>query len=58
LASCEEINFEAMKTAIVYGSAMASFCVEEFSLGKIKTLNKEMIDERLSQFKLITEFSI
>ncbi len=58
LASCNEINFEAVKTGIIYGSAMASFCVEEFSLGKIKTLDKDIIQERLNRFKSITEFSL
>ena len=58
LASCEEINFDTVKTGIIYGSAMASFCVEEFSLGKIKTLTKDIIQERLNQFKSITEFSL
>lgn len=58
LASCETIDFEAVKTGIIYGSAMASFCVEEFSLGKIKTLNEHLIKERINQFKEITSFDL
>jgi len=58
LAKCEVIDFEAVKTAIIYGSTMASFCVEEFSLGKLKNLDEGMIQSRLQQFKEITAFSI
>jgi hypothetical protein len=47
-----------MKRAVVYGSAMASFCVEEFSLGKLKALDQEMISERIGKFVEITSFSL
>lgn len=58
LASCDDINFESVKTGIIHGSAMASFCVEEFSLGRIKKLDDEAIKERLGQFKEMTAFSL
>jgi len=58
LASCETVDFEAVKTGIIYGSTMASFCVEEFSLGRIKTLDDNLIKERLHQFKEITSFGL
>lgn len=58
LASCDTIGYEEVKTGIIYGSVMASFCVEEFSLGKIKELNKADIKERLQAFKDMTSFTI
>ncbi len=58
LAESGELSFEAVKTGIIYGSTMASYCVEEFSLGKLKQLDEMMIKERLQTFKDITSFSI
>ena len=36
IAKTDKINFENMKRAVVYGSAMASFCVEAFSIDRFK----------------------
>ncbi len=58
LASCDTIGYEEVKTGIIYGSVMASFCVEEFSLGRIKQLKEEDIKQRLQAFKDMTSFSI
>jgi len=58
LAKKGEVSFESLKTAIIYGSAMASFCVEEFSLGKMKSLTKEDIDNRVNQFVKMTSFNL
>lgn len=53
LASVDRTDFEAMKTAIVYGSAMASFCVEEFGTSKLASISKSDLDGRLAQFKAL-----
>jgi len=58
IAKTKDISFENMKRAVVYGSAMASFCVEEFSLGKMKSLDQEKIDARLKKFVDLTSFSL
>jgi len=58
LAKSDDISFENMKRAVVYGSAMASFCVEEFSLTKLKNLSDHIIAERLKRFVDITSFSL
>lgn len=50
LASQEDLSFENLKRAIIYGSTMASFCVEEFSIEKLKTLSPEIIKERAEKF--------
>ncbi len=58
LAKAGELNYETLKTGIIYGSAMASFCVEEFSLGKMKSLTQADIDARVAQFVNMSQFSI
>ncbi len=56
LARTGEVNFENMKKALVYGSAMASFCVEAFSLDKIKNISEEELKDRLQAFKNLVHF--
>ncbi len=58
LAKTDDTSFENMKRAIIHGSAMASFCVEEFSIDKLKTLDEEKINARVQQFKTMTDFSL
>ncbi len=58
LAQTDDISFENMKRAVIYGSAMASFCVEEFSIGRMKGLKKKDIDERLQQFVELAKFDL
>jgi sugar/nucleoside kinase (ribokinase family) len=58
LAKTDDTSFENMKRAIIHGSAMASFCVEEFSIEKLKTLDEEKINGRVQQFKTMTDFSL
>ncbi len=53
-----EVSFDSLKKAIIYGSAMASFCVEEFSIGKLKKLNQEMINERVKKFVEISRVDL
>lgn len=50
IASTGKPSFDNMKRAIVYGSALASFCVEKFSTENLKNLSKEQIAARVSQF--------
>ncbi|MEA5001139.1 MAG: PfkB family carbohydrate kinase [Endomicrobiaceae bacterium] len=56
LASCPKITFQELKKAMVYGSVMASFNVESFSLGKLSSLTLNDISKRFTAFKKITEF--
>ncbi len=58
IAKSGDTSFEGMKKAVVYGSAMASFCVEEFSLGKMKTLTEQDINARVQKFVDLTSFSL
>jgi hypothetical protein len=47
-----------MKTAIIVGSALASFCVEKFGPNRMKEITKKEIDERLSEFVQLVNFDI
>jgi sugar/nucleoside kinase (ribokinase family) len=58
LAKTDDMSFENMKRAVIYGSTMASFCVEEFSLSKLKVLNEGMIEERAKQFQDLVNFTL
>ncbi len=58
LAKTKDISFENMKTAIIVGSAMASFCVEKFGPQKMKEITREDIDSRLAEFVQLVNFDI
>lgn len=58
LAATSDISFENMKNAIIYGSNLASFCVEKFGTERFESLTKEQVDKRLQQFKHLTQFDI
>jgi hypothetical protein len=47
-----------MKTAIIIGSAMASYCVEKFGTERLRELSQADIDSRLSQFVELVNFDI
>lgn len=52
------ISFETMKTAIIHGSNLASFCVEQFGTERMQTLTQAEVQNRLKQFKSLTQFEI
>jgi len=58
LAKTKDISFENMKTAIIVGSAMASYCVEKFGTERLRELTKEDISERLNEFVQLVHFDI
>jgi len=58
LAKTKDISFENMKTAIIVGSALASFCVEKFGTERLKEITKEDIDRRLNEFVQLVNFDI
>jgi len=58
LAATEDISFANMKRAIIYGSAMASFCVEKFGTERLQNLTKKEIDNRIQQFIDLTQVEI
>ena len=58
LDKTRDISFENMKRAIIYGSAMASFCVEKFGTERIKSLTHRDIEERVREFIDLVQFDI
>lgn len=58
LTQTDDITFEHMKTAIIVGSAMASFCVEKFGPERLQNLQKEEIETRISEFVELVNFEI
>ncbi len=58
LAQTEDISFENMKRAIIFGSAMASFCVEKFGTEKLIGLTQEQVSERVQEFIDLVQFDI
>lgn len=58
LAKTNDVSFENMKNAIIYGSNLASFCVEKFGTQRMEELSKNEVTERLNAFKQLTQFDI
>ncbi|MCF8256597.1 MAG: bifunctional hydroxymethylpyrimidine kinase/phosphomethylpyrimidine kinase [Flavobacteriales bacterium] len=58
LASTRDVSFENMKRAIIFGSAMASFCVEKFGTERLQNLTHKEIDERVQDFIDLVQFDI
>ncbi len=58
ITQSENITFNNMKSAIIQGSNLASFCVEKFGTERMLDLKKEEVQERLKQFKSLTQFDI
>ena len=58
LASTRDISFDNMKRAIIFGSAMASFCVEKFGTERLINLTQDEIDDRVQDFIDLVQFDI
>lgn len=58
LAHTRDISFDNMKRAVIFGSALASFCVEKFGTERIAAITREEMNERVSQFIELTQFEI
>jgi sugar/nucleoside kinase (ribokinase family) len=58
LTHTRDISFDNMKRGIIYGSAMASFCVEKFGLERMLELTQPEVEERVQQFVDLVQFDI
>ncbi|EHQ26616.1 PfkB family carbohydrate kinase [Mucilaginibacter paludis] len=58
LAKVGTVNFNNMKNAIIYGSALASFCVEKFGTERLKHLTENDIKARIQEFVSLSSFNI
>ncbi len=53
-----DVSFDTLKTAIIQGSNLASFCVEKFGTERMVELKESEVKNRLKQFKALTQFEI
>ncbi|MBU2525815.1 MAG: bifunctional hydroxymethylpyrimidine kinase/phosphomethylpyrimidine kinase [Bacteroidetes bacterium] len=58
LAQTKDISFDNMKKAVIYGSTLASFCVEKFGTERMEILTQKEVERRLNVFKKLTHFDI
>ena len=58
LAKTNDVSFENMKSAVINGSAMASFCVEKFGTQKLTEINQDDVDARINEFVNLVKFDI
>ena len=58
IAKTGDTSFENMKNAVIYGSTLASFCVEKFGTERMEKLTSKEVHKRLQQFKDLTQFDI
>lgn len=58
LAKTGDVSFENMKTALIYASAMASFCVSKFGPEALYNLTKNQLDARVQEFVDLVQFDI
>ena len=56
IASSNDLSFDNMRKAVIYGSVLASFCVEDFGLNRLKSLSGDDISQRYDQFKDLVRF--
>src|SRR5690554_808090 len=58
LAKVGTINFNNMKNAVIFGLALASFCVEKFGTERLQELNKKEISRRIARLATLSRFEI
>ena len=58
IASTGDLSFENLKRAVIYGSAMASFCVEKFGTERLLDLKSEEISSRIERFVRLADFDM
>src|SRR3546814_6555574 len=58
LAKVGTVNFNNMKNAVIFGSALASFCVEKFGTERLRELDSNLINQRITQFTELSKFDI
>jgi sugar/nucleoside kinase (ribokinase family) len=58
LAQTDDVSFDNLKRAVIFGSAMASFCVEKFSIDRLKELDQDRIHARVQEFADLVHFKV
>ncbi len=58
LAQSDELTFDNLKRAVIFGSAMASFCVEDFGIQRLRTLSSQEVRDRVHRFAQLVHFEV
>ena len=58
LSKSNDLTFENMKTAVIYGSVMASFCVEKFGTERLTEITQEDVKDRAEEFVGLSSFKL
>lgn len=58
LAGTDELTFDNLKRAVIFGSALASFCVEDFGIERLRELKERDIRERVHRFAQLVHFEV
>ena len=58
VAATKDVSFDNLKRGVIFGSAMASFCVEKFGIERLKDISKDELDERVREFIELVQFDI
>ena len=58
LSKSNDLTFENMKTAVIYGSVMASFCVEKFGTERLTEIKQEDVKRRAEEFVRLSNFKL
>ena len=58
LCATKDYSFHNMKRAVIFGSAMASFCVEKFGTARLEALTDEAVEQRIQEFVKLVHFDV
>jgi sugar/nucleoside kinase (ribokinase family) len=58
LDSVESLNTAQIRRAVIYGSTVASFCVEGLGPSRLLTLTREEVESRYREFRMLTHFEV
>lgn len=58
LSQTNDTSFENLKKAVIAGSAVASFCVEQFGTQRLEEINETDIQERMRTFLALSQFDL
>ena len=53
-----QVGFRELRKALIYGSVLASFNVEAFSMDRMRSLTNDQVEERYQMFKLMSQFEV
>tara|TARA_Y100001954_G_C15787023_1_gene593050 strand:+ start:57 stop:974 length:918 start_codon:yes stop_codon:yes gene_type:complete len=58
LCATKDYSFHNMKRAVIFGSVMASFCVEKFGTARLESLTDDVVEQRIQEFVKLVRFDV